>query len=231
MQNNKTRNVNGFTLVELAVGLLIIGLLTAGALKGQAIVENARVAGLVSGLDAVKKAHISFVNTYGELPGDIDAPYVVPGCEEYHPNFCLGGNQDGAIGTVMTSEHINTWNSHEHAMYWKHLVLGGFYTGLDPTVDVRNQANLERGVTHPNLYRRTVLEVIHLTKSGCDPQWCQHEGPTYRFQPDFLNYSAAEGEGAIKPLYAQKVDRKLDDGDGNTGMVASEPPAGVCREG
>ena len=229
MQIKHRQGVQGFTLVELAISLLIIGLLTAGALKGQAIVENARVAGFISELDAVNKAHISFVNTYGELPGDVDAPYVVPGCEADNDNFCFGGNQDGAIGTIASGTNINTSASVEHAMYWKHLVLGGFYTGLNPVVDVRNNDNMVRGETHPMIYRRTVLDIIHLTRDNCTLE-C-NEGPTYRLQPDFFNYSGVVGEGAIKPLYAQKIDSKLDDGSSDAGMVQAESVSSECDEG
>lgn len=230
MQNNKTRNVNGFTLVELAVSLLIIGLLTAGALKGRALLDNARVASFMSELDAIEMAHINFVNLYGELPGDLRASGVLPGCGADNANFCAGGNQDGAIGTIATATGINTSLSVEHAMYWKHLVLSKFYTGLDPTVDINDADNMERGVTHPMIYRNTVLDIIHLTRSGCAGLEC-NEGPTYRLQPDFFRHTGVVGEGAIKPLYAERIDRKLDDGLPDTGRVQAESQSSECDVG
>ncbi|HCQ71568.1 MAG: hypothetical protein CL570_07165 [Alphaproteobacteria bacterium] len=230
MKMLKFRSAQGFTLVEIAISLLIIGLLTAGVVKGREVVEIAQMSGLLSGLEATTKAHVSFVNVYGELPGDIDAPYVVPGCEADNTNFCFGGNQDGAIGTIATTSAISTSSNVEHAMYWKHLVLGGFYTGLDPTIDVRNNVNMVRGETHPMIYRRTVLDIVHMTRSGCAGLEC-NEGPTYRLQPDFFNYTGAIGEGAMKPLYAQRVDRKLDDGMPDTGMVQAEAVSSECDAG
>lgn len=64
---------SGFTLVEIAIVMVIIGLLLGGALKGQQMIENARYKSWKSEMNALRAAVYSFQDIYGYLPGDIPA--------------------------------------------------------------------------------------------------------------------------------------------------------------
>ena len=91
----------GFTLVELAIVMIIIGLLIAGVLKGQELIANARVTSTVAQVKAIDAAISTFKDTYQALPGDIATPNTrLPNCA----NACLAaasvpnngnGNLDG----------------------------------------------------------------------------------------------------------------------------------------
>ncbi|MEO6023238.1 MAG: prepilin-type N-terminal cleavage/methylation domain-containing protein, partial [Burkholderiales bacterium] len=63
----------GFTLVEIAIVLVIIGLLLGGILKGQELVQNARVRNLADQQNAVAAAYYAFQDRYRALPGDYAA--------------------------------------------------------------------------------------------------------------------------------------------------------------
>src|SRR5437016_3490712 len=83
-RNNAQKNTRaevGFTLVELAIVMIIIGLLIAGVLKGQALIANARVTATVAQNKAVEAAVSTFRDTYAGLPGDIFNPATrLPNC-------------------------------------------------------------------------------------------------------------------------------------------------------
>src|SRR5882724_8938540 len=66
---NRNKN-QGFTLIEIAIVLVIIGLLLGGVLKGQELITSARVRNLISQQDGVKAAFFGFQDRFRALPGD-----------------------------------------------------------------------------------------------------------------------------------------------------------------
>ena len=64
------RKQAGFTLIEIAIVLVIIGLLLGGVLKGQELITSARVRNLISQQDGVKAAYLGFLDRFRALPGD-----------------------------------------------------------------------------------------------------------------------------------------------------------------
>jgi prepilin-type N-terminal cleavage/methylation domain-containing protein len=61
---------SGFTLVEIAIVLIIIGLLIGGIIKGQAMIKNAKVKRLVGDIDGMRAAVLTYQDKFGMLPGD-----------------------------------------------------------------------------------------------------------------------------------------------------------------
>jgi prepilin-type N-terminal cleavage/methylation domain-containing protein len=64
------KNQKGFTLVEMAIVLVIIGLLLGGVLKGQELIKNAKVKGIANDVNAVSSAMNGYQDRYRALPGD-----------------------------------------------------------------------------------------------------------------------------------------------------------------
>ena len=82
----------GFTLVEIAIVMVIIGLLIGGVLKGQAMIENARVKRVVKQADELRAAVMTFFDRYGVWPGDENLTNVPPGGGD------AAGNANGQMG-------------------------------------------------------------------------------------------------------------------------------------
>jgi prepilin-type N-terminal cleavage/methylation domain-containing protein len=76
---NPCKNQKGFTLIEIAIVLIIIGLLIGGVLKGQSMIQNARVKRLVSDIDGLRAAALSYQDRYRMLPGDENDPNTPTG--------------------------------------------------------------------------------------------------------------------------------------------------------
>lgn len=117
---------SGFTLVELAIVLTVIGLLIGGVLKGAEAIRNARAVLTHQQMRSYEPAIANFVSTYGFLPGDIPNPAeVIPNCTA--GNNCLpAGNGNGWIDTA--SEQT-TWRSQLTMLDMaKTTFSGGFFT-------------------------------------------------------------------------------------------------------
>ncbi|MBL1141970.1 MAG: prepilin-type N-terminal cleavage/methylation domain-containing protein [Proteobacteria bacterium] len=63
-------NQKGFTLVEIAIVLVIIGLLLGGILKGQELINSARVRNLADQNSGIQAAYYGFIDRYRQVPGD-----------------------------------------------------------------------------------------------------------------------------------------------------------------
>lgn len=66
------QNSYGFTLVELSIVLVIIGLLIGGVLVAQTMIENARMKDMVKKVQQLDIMAANFKSAYGSLPGDSD---------------------------------------------------------------------------------------------------------------------------------------------------------------
>lgn len=72
---NKIRNIfykscDGFSLIEISIVLLIIGIIAGSALKGRDIIESAQIRSLVGDIECINLAYTNYISTYGSLPGD-----------------------------------------------------------------------------------------------------------------------------------------------------------------
>jgi prepilin-type N-terminal cleavage/methylation domain-containing protein len=119
------RKQAGFTLIEIAIVLVIIGLLLGGVLKGQELITSARVRNLISQQDGIKAAYFGFLDRYRALPGDYNnATNNIAGV-----GVACGtaGNGDGN-GQILAALG-------ERIMAWDHLSKSGFINGSYTCVD------------------------------------------------------------------------------------------------
>ena len=113
----------GFTLIEIAIVLVIIGLLLGGVLKGQELIQNARVRNVIAQQDGIKAAYFGFQDRYRGIPGD----YTILNATANIPNAgaTCGGDGDGLVGTATAAGS----GSPESVCAWFHLLRSGFITG------------------------------------------------------------------------------------------------------
>jgi prepilin-type N-terminal cleavage/methylation domain-containing protein len=93
------KNQSGFTLVEISIVLVIIGLLIGGVLKGQAMVQNAKVKRVVKQADELRAAVMTFYDKYGVYPGDENLVPIPPNGADTEGNAngqIAGAEQYGA---------------------------------------------------------------------------------------------------------------------------------------
>src|SRR5215210_5299279 len=66
----KASKTQGFTLVEIAIVLVIIGLLLGGILKGQEMITQAKIKNVISDFSGISVAYHGYLDRYRKIPGD-----------------------------------------------------------------------------------------------------------------------------------------------------------------
>lgn len=118
----------GFTLVEIAIVLVIISLLIGGVLKGTELIENSKVKRSVNDINGISAAYNSYVDRYKTIPGDDGPLATLQARGESWTNVTQAGNSDGRL-LVNRNDAFNGNNEHDN--FWQHLKASGFMTG-DP---------------------------------------------------------------------------------------------------
>jgi len=194
-----TRTSAGFTLVEIAIVLVIIGLLVGGVLKGQELIASARVRNLIALQDGVKAAFYGFQDRYRALPGDYSSADTNINCPI---NPCLNGNGNGQV--EISAASINGSVAAEYLLAWTHLAGAGFINGsfqmqaADTSATAANSPSSPYGVYLELAYDGWYgINQSGFTMTGTGPSPARHSFKT---------------GNAVPVEIVAEVDRKIDDG-------------------
>jgi len=145
--NTKQR---GFTLVEIAIVLVIIGLLLGGILKGQQLINSARVRNLADTSAGIQAAYYGFLDRYRRIPGDWNQASATTAIGVAIAAPAAGATTDnGRIDTTVALPWLES-----NAM-WEQLASAGFIQGsYAGTNAVPTQAN---GLTPLNAFNTPII--------------------------------------------------------------------------
>lgn len=124
MQTQKSPQ-SGFTLIEIAMVLLIIGLLLGGVLKGQELIGSARVKSLANDFHNVPVFIYGYQDKYRRLPGDDDAAddQRFTGYRKASASGQTPGN--GIVQGAWDATDLGS----ESVLFWQHVRGAGFVAG------------------------------------------------------------------------------------------------------
>ncbi len=110
----------GFSLVELAASLVIIGLIVGAILSGVSMSSQAEIRSVISDLQSFREMYQTFYNQYKQVPGDMaNASTVWPAANVCSLGPTCNGDGDGIIEAIHGSSLDETIRA------WKHLELAG----------------------------------------------------------------------------------------------------------
>jgi prepilin-type N-terminal cleavage/methylation domain-containing protein len=206
----------GFTLVELAIVMIIIGLLIAGVLKGQALIGNAKVTSQVAQIKSIDAATSTFKDMYAALPGDIaNVAARLPNCAG---GCAVNGNGDGSIGPVT----FNAAPALEQLTYFWHLSAADLVTGINPALGLVWGGQFPSAKVNGGLHVGTLAGGA-VPNNGLGIAAGSVMGGLYVALHNTPN-GAVAATGAFDANTAQRIDTKIDDGVPTSGNVF---PAGA----
>jgi prepilin-type N-terminal cleavage/methylation domain-containing protein len=127
-EDNMKQNQSGFTLIEIAIVLVIIGLLLGGVLKGQELINSAKVKNLATDFKNIPIFIYGYQDKFRALPGDDGnvANHVTGGTvctPAATANKCVLNN--GLIDGQWDATDVAS----ESYVFWQHVRLAGMTTG------------------------------------------------------------------------------------------------------
>jgi prepilin-type N-terminal cleavage/methylation domain-containing protein len=223
-----SRTDNGFTLIELSIVLVIIGLIVGGILMGNDLIKQAQLRSVVSSLEKYDTAVQTFTLKYHCVPGDCTTatnfwPQDV-GCL-YSPDRTTkrqdtcNGDGNGQIGNC--TDGLTDPHCVEAFRFWQQLsnaqLVGDVFTGNGVNAPIEAKP----GVNVPRVpIRDGGVSMFYIDKS------------TYAFNPDgtpnilghYWNVGSENSDGTLSDMLfsgpeAYSIDTKIDDGNGLTGKV------------
>src|SRR5262249_24982796 len=124
------QKTHGFTLVEIAIVLVIIGLLLGGILKGQEMITQAKIKNVIADFSGISAAYHGYVDRYHKIPGDdkcagSGATAAICGTTTARWSAASSGDGNGIVQGSYKSSTVTD----ESLLWWDHLRRAGFVSG------------------------------------------------------------------------------------------------------
>lgn len=237
-----------FTLVELAIVLIIIGLITGGVVGAQSLIESANRQTIIKEIRQYKTAFQTFKLEYDYIPGDFPEAEsywgsVTGSCMTSTTAGTCNGDNDKLIDFYSQSFADNrseSWRA------WQHMALAeiipGEYTGISATGCTINEQCVNSGVNTPLSDFGGSASWVMITKPyntafnymGGDRGYGKHL--LHLTNPDVTTGTNMSGVWfcpSLTPRQNKSIDDKIDDGKPNFGRISTNLSAhhGNCFNG
>ena len=224
-------NKEGFTLVELSIVIVILGLLVGGIIVGSNLVHNAELRSTISDIERYMQAINTFKDKYKALPGDMPNATSFWGEAHATPATCIttigsdtetcNGDGDGRINDFSESATL-----YERFRAWQHLSNAGMIEGsFNGVADV----GTDKGQPGTNVPGSALGEAIGFglnfnpVTTGTANFYAGDYGNTLSFG---ISGGSNMLNAGVSTQDAWHIDQKIDEGRPAYGMVLSQKPGG-----
>ncbi len=211
------QRTQAFSLVELSIVLVIIGLIVSGILVGQSLNESAKAQKVGFEKSQYETAITTFQAKYYGLPGDLNTAfnYFGPRCNapvgstaynSQHPAYCNGDGDEAMADSG--SVRLLAWRHLSAAGMVPGNYQGGYGTGKDYNTWYPGEQSPKSGANDGYWF------FTSQTIAGKVGNWLN----LAKVKPTDLRYIQLSWE-VLNSVQAWKIDKKFDDGMPNTGNV------------
>lgn len=202
------KNINsGFTLIELSIVLVIMGLLTSAVVAGRELIKAAEIKATISEIETYKIAVDNFNNHYEGLPGDLNNATSF-----WTGGVTANGNNDGRIGNGNASDDTEPYYAWDQLSLAR--LIGGSFTGAGTSAvvgtNVPESGNMKGAGYSLSFFTAPFSYADNLGRS---------------FRGNYIVLGKGNGSdnylsaAAINVDTAFSIDRKVDDGTPDYGKV------------
>lgn len=232
----------GFSLVELSIVLVILGLLTGGILAGQSLIRAAELRGISTEYSRWMTAANTFRDKYFALPGDITNATRLWGAQS-GTTKCTNNAGTAAVSTGVCDGNGNgfitnagslpyaTTDAAEMFQFWRQLAFAGLVEGT--FTGLNGSANIQGTVLGSNVPRSRLANAGWAVVDAAPDS-----ASAYTLPDGYGNYfimGAQLGAGTnlpitavLKPEEAWNLDTKLDDGKPAAGKIIARYYNNAC---
>ncbi len=225
----------GFSLVELSIVLVILGLLVGGILAGKSLIRASEMRATIAQIQSYRAAMFSFYDKFSAVPGDMANATTYWGAVNPSAATCrtlpssstatCDGNGDGAIttmdGGVTYSEYFHAWKQLANAG-----VVAGNFTGVKACTSVACSKAGENAPEGKMANSGFSFANIPAITTETDPNWFYGSYGNFIW---FGGYTGGDMGGTIlNGKEAWNIDLKADDGAPNSGKIMTQKAQTAC---
>lgn len=198
---------DGFTLVEIAIVIVVVGILLTGVLKGSEMITHTKIAGTITDIKTFEGSLSTFKLKYVDLPGDIQQTNTRLGLNCTAAPCTTGGNRNGRIdGNPNAAPTLAS----EGTTAFAHLAAANLITGVDINGNNHGFSNaLPKSKLGGGYWLSSTSNGLLSPAFGAR----RAAGGHYLvFSKQLENVDFTDIKQGIRAKYVAEMDRKLDDG-------------------
>lgn len=206
----------GFTLTEMSIVLVIIALILSAIMKGQSLVEEAKLQAVVAEVSQYKVAIAGFYSKYGKYPGDFNEAVI-----NWGATANADGNNNGQI------EFKNSSSVYEGYRAWQQLTYAGMVTAAFSAAATTSAATIGKDIPDSKINSAGYFLDYSSSASSYDASTGNQYGILFKNvmifgtpdSTDATTVSPVKVKGILTPNQAFSIDTKVDDGSPTSGSV------------